>query len=247
MTEVTGAQMEALQRISTGIELLETGYTVEWTPSRVAESGARTMSYPVYDKRLMEALWGASELVGTDYGYTERVDEVRELSVPEMTQSQLSTFLTWVQRGERFCDGFIDDFVKDGRVLQALHRAAELGGSTAQLVERAPSLSARRSEPNQQGDPAGSRAKPVWGRAALLVFLGSLLLTYVGTASNVLPGAGWAIGLLVAMGGGVVFSIISLARRERRGAAIATLVMSLGLPLAVFVGFAVFFTFFYVA
>ncbi|GAB2566384.1 DUF6508 domain-containing protein [Leucobacter ruminantium] len=247
MTEVTGAQMEALQRINTGIELLEAGYTVEWTSSRVTESGARTMSYPNYDKRLMEALWGASELVGTDYGYTERVDEVRELSVPEMTQSQLSTFLTWVQRGERFCDGFIDGFVKDGRVLQALRRAAELEGCTEQGFERAPSLGARRSEPDERGEPAGSRAKPVWGRAALLVFLGSLLLTYVGTASNVLPGAGWAIGLLVAMGGGVVFSIISLVRRERRGAAIATLVMSLGLPLAVFVGFAVFFTFFYVA
>lgn len=242
-----GDQLDARQRIITGIELLENGYTVEWTPSREAEPGVHTMPYPDYDRRLMEALWGASELVGTDFNYTERVDEVRELSVPGMTREQLSTFLTWVQRSERFCDGAIDDFVKDGRVLQALHRAAELGGTTAQLVERAPSLGARRSEPKQQGEPAGSRAKPVWGRAALLVFLGSLLLTYVGTASNVLPGAGWAIGLLVAMGGGVVLSIASLARRERRGAAIATLVMTLGLPFAVFVGFAVFFTFFYVA
>ena len=164
--------MDALQRISTGIELLEGGYTVEWTPSRETEPGVRTMAYPNYDRRLMEALWGASELVGTDYGCTE---------------------------------------------------------------------------PDERGAPAGSRAKPVWGRAALLVFLGSLLLTYVGTPSNVLPGAGWAIGLLVAMGGGVVFSIVSLVRRERRGAALATLVISLGLPLAVFVGFAVFFTFFYVA
>jgi|GEM_PF-3352049 len=239
--------MNALQRISTGIELLEGGYVVEWTPSREIEPGVHTMSYPRYDSRLMEALWGASELVGTDYGYIDRVDEVRELSIPEMSQSQLSTFLTWVQRGERFCDGFIADSVKEGKVLQALRRAAELEGCTEQGFERAPSLGARRSEPDERGEPAGSRAKPVWGRAALLVFLGSLLLTYVGTASNVLPGAGWAIGLLVAMGGGVVFSIISLVRRERRGAAIATLVMSLGLPLAVFVGFAVFFTFFYVA
>lgn len=247
MTEVTGAQMEALQRISTGIELLETGYSVEWTPSMETEPGVHAMPHPNYDRRLIEALWGASELVGTDFNYTECVDEVRELSVPGMTRKQLSTFLTWVQRSERFCDGAIDDFVKDGRVLQALHRAAELEGCTEQGFERAPSLGARRSEPDERGEPAGSRAKPVWGRAALLVFLGSLLLTYVGTASNVLPGAGWAIGLLVAMGGGVVFSIISLVRRERRGAAIATLVMSLGLPLAVFVGFAVFFTFFYVA
>lgn len=118
--------MNALQRISTGIELLEGGYVVEWTPSRETEPGVRTMAYPNYDRRLMDALWGASELVGTDYDYVNRVDEVRELSIPEMSQSQLSTFLTWVQRGERFCDGFIADFVKEGKVLQALRRAIEL-------------------------------------------------------------------------------------------------------------------------
>lgn len=125
-------QMDALQRISTGIELLESGYTVEWEPSREIEPGVRTMSYPRYDSRLMEALWGASELVGTDYGYIDRVDEVRELSIPEMSQSQLSTFLTWVQRGERFCDGFIAEFVEEGSVLQALQRAVELGNGARQ-------------------------------------------------------------------------------------------------------------------
>lgn len=127
--------MDALQRISTGIELLEGGYTVEWTPSRETESGVHTMPYPNYDRRLMEALWGASELVGTDVNYTERVDEVRELSVPGMTREQLSTFLTWVQRSERFCDGAIDGFVKDGRVLQALRRAVELGIDTSDRAQ----------------------------------------------------------------------------------------------------------------
>lgn len=119
--------MDALKRISTGIELLEGGYSVDWTPSKEIEPGTFSTAYPNYDDRLMEALWGASELVGTDYGYAERVAEVRDLSVPGMTREQLSTFLTWVQRSERFCDGSIDDFVKDGRVLQALRRAAELG------------------------------------------------------------------------------------------------------------------------
>lgn len=144
--------MEALQRINTGIELLEAGYIVEWTSSRVTESGARTMSYPNYDKRLMEALWGASELVGTDYGYTERVEEVRDLSVPGMTRPQLSTFLTWVQRGERFCDGFIDGFVEDGRVLQALRRAAELERGVGLGVDRAPGRGASgREQEDQRG------------------------------------------------------------------------------------------------
>ena len=127
--------MDALQRISTGIELLESGYVVEWTPSRETESGARTMSYPNYDPRLIEALWGASELVGEDFNYLSQVDEVRDLSIPGMTREQLSTFLTWTQRGERFCDGFIDDFVKDSRMLQALRRAAELGSSAEDGVQ----------------------------------------------------------------------------------------------------------------
>lgn len=118
--------MNALQRINTGIELLEGGYVVEWTPSHVTETGAHTMPYPNYDDRLMQALDGASELVGIDYAYVDRVDEVRHMSVPRMTRSQLSAFLTWVQRSERFSDGAIDDFVKDGRVLQALRRATEL-------------------------------------------------------------------------------------------------------------------------
>lgn len=66
------------------------------------------------------------------HGYLDRVDEVRELSIPEMSQSQLSTFLTWVPRGERFCDGFIAEFVDEGSVLQALQRAVALGNGARQ-------------------------------------------------------------------------------------------------------------------
>ena len=86
----------------------------------------RTIAYPNYDRRLIEALCDAAELVGTDYDYVNRVDEVRDVDVARMSRSQLSTFFTWVQRGERFCDGFIADFVKEGKVLQALRRAIEL-------------------------------------------------------------------------------------------------------------------------
>jgi hypothetical protein len=45
----------------------------------------------------------------------------------EMLRENLSTFFTWVQRSERFCDGAIDGFVQDGRVLQVLRRAVDLG------------------------------------------------------------------------------------------------------------------------
>lgn len=119
--------MDAIPLITAGIELLESGYVVEWTPSRETVSGAITMPYPRYDSRLLEALSSASQLIGTDFDYVSHVHEVAGLNVTEMSRANLSTFLTWVQRSERFCDGAIDGFVQDGRVLQALRRAIELG------------------------------------------------------------------------------------------------------------------------
>ena len=118
--------MNELQLINIGIELLEDGYSVKWTPSQRTASGVITLSYPDYDARLIEALRSASQLVGTDFEYVDNVDAVKNLNVSEMTREQLSTLLTWVQRSERFCDGAIDGFVKDGRVLQALRRAVEI-------------------------------------------------------------------------------------------------------------------------
>ena len=118
--------MNELQLINIGIELLEDGYSVEWTPSQRTASGVITLSYPDYDARLIEALQSASRLIGTDFEYVYNVDAVKNLNVSEMTREQLSTLLTWVQRSERFCDGAIDGFVKDGRVLQALRRAVEI-------------------------------------------------------------------------------------------------------------------------
>lgn len=118
--------MDNLQLIEIGIKLLEDGYSVEWTPSQRTASGVITLSYPDYDARLIEALQSASRLIGTDFGYVGNVDAVKDLNVSEMTREQLSTLLTWVQRSERFCDGSIDSFVKDGQALRALRRASEI-------------------------------------------------------------------------------------------------------------------------
>lgn len=127
--------MNALQQIGTGIELLDGGYTVEWTPSRTSASGVHTMPYPNYDDRLLEALSAASQLVGTDVDYVSRVDKVANLNVAEMSREQLSTFLTWVQRGERFCDGFIDGFVQNGKALQALQRVVDLESDATEEIQ----------------------------------------------------------------------------------------------------------------
>lgn len=92
-----------------------------------------------------------------------------------------------------------------------------------------------------------SASRPVWGRAALGVFVGILLLSYVGVATNTLPGVTWALCLLAGCSAGAMLAVVSLVKRERRGFAVTTLILAGGLPVAVAVGFVIFFQFVYAA
>ena len=117
--------MNALQRISTGIELLGGGYVVEWTPSRETEPGVRTMAYPNYDRRLMEALWGASELVGTDYDYVNRVDEVRDNVFANMARAV--QFIPWRNGGRAAAYGWTSNQLTADNLLDLANNYAGPG------------------------------------------------------------------------------------------------------------------------
>ncbi|MHA3722730.1 hypothetical protein ACXR2T_02510 [Leucobacter sp. HY1910] len=88
--------------------------------------------------------------------------------------------------------------------------------------------------------------KPVWGCVGFGVFLGLLLLTYVLVATNVLHGGWWMPCLLATMTAGIALATTSLVRRERKGFAVATLILALALPAVIFLGLVVFFSFIYV-
>jgi hypothetical protein len=119
-------QWEQVQR---GRELLLGGHQVPWTPSRVTSSGARTMPYPAYDDVLMTALWAAQNIVGTDYDYLASYPRVREVPLGSVSAAELSTWFTYILRGERFSDGHIAHYVESGELLVLLERLIELRDS----------------------------------------------------------------------------------------------------------------------
>lgn len=86
---------------------------------------------------------------------------------------------------------------------------------------------------------------PAWGRAALCTTIATALLTYVGVASNFLPGGSWFLVLAIGLAVSVVLAIVSLVRGERRVLATVTLSIVVAAPLALLIGFLVFFQFFY--
>ncbi|WP_433676470.1 DUF6508 domain-containing protein [Microbacterium gorillae] len=112
-------QWEQVQR---GRELLIGGHQVQWTPSRMTSSGAWTMPYPEYDDVLMKALWAAQDIVGADYDYLDSYERVRAVPLGSVSGAELSTWFTYILRGERFSDGHIAHYVESGELLILLER-----------------------------------------------------------------------------------------------------------------------------
>lgn len=116
---------EQIAEITVGIDLLRSGYEVQWAGGEVVD-GVINMRWPDYDKGLWSALTTAYSAIGPDYKYLENFRDIEHLEVPELNREQLSTWLTWVLRGERFNDGFVEQRVIDGRLLSALERSVAL-------------------------------------------------------------------------------------------------------------------------
>ncbi len=113
---------QARAQVHTLIELLRTDYEVEWTPSKKLPNGAQTLPYPSYDGRVRAGLQAALELVGTDFNYPDHKDRRDPRRIEVASRDDLSTWVTFIMRGERFCDGHIGGYIENGLLLQILER-----------------------------------------------------------------------------------------------------------------------------
>lgn len=109
-------------KLKAGIDVLCRIRKIEWTPMK-ENDGVITLAYPIYPKEL-DCVF---DILEPDYHYTENVASWREQPIPsEMTARQIKTMLTWIERGERFCDGNIAGEVDSGRLLKLLLRLDDL-------------------------------------------------------------------------------------------------------------------------
>lgn len=101
---------------------------IEWSPSKVqgkTEDGKDilTLPYPIYPPEIFEVF----ELLKPDYQYTDNIKKFPDgLLATDMTVDQIRTMLTYIERGERFCDGSIAAEVENGRLLKILLRLDDL-------------------------------------------------------------------------------------------------------------------------
>lgn len=104
------------------IEMLCKIRKIEWkTPP--SKDGVNYFPFPVCP----EELWQVFNLMEPDRDYGTNMEKQPRRIVPsEMSAKQINARLTWIQRGERFCDGNIAAEVENGNLLKMLLRLDDL-------------------------------------------------------------------------------------------------------------------------
>ena len=104
--------MSDKKEIKACIAFLETNPKIEYNP------------YPCYPTEVTQALG----FMGPDYDYLSHFDALMESgkTIEEYNLDELKTMFTFINRGERFCDGHIASFVENGELLRLLKRLLEM-------------------------------------------------------------------------------------------------------------------------
>lgn len=114
------------KQLKDAIELVSKIDKVEWSgPFTKDKDGNDIMifPFPIYPEGLFEAL----SITGIDRNYGENYKKYCEgVPIGEMSISQIRTMLTRMQRGERFCDGYIADEIENGNMFALLKRLDEI-------------------------------------------------------------------------------------------------------------------------
>ena len=100
----------------------------EWVKSKVVgktEDGKDILSWPYVS--YTEEAWYYIDLMEPDFDYIDNYKKYCENTLPtDMNVHQIRTMFTYIQQGERFCDGLFRRFIKDGTILKYLLRLDDL-------------------------------------------------------------------------------------------------------------------------
>ena len=83
--------------------------------------GIMQLPYPVYDAETERWIKALYEFDLTDKNYIDNIKKIEGKPIEELTRDEVLTRMTWLVRGERFCDGLIAEWLEDGS-LEALCR-----------------------------------------------------------------------------------------------------------------------------
>jgi hypothetical protein len=125
----TPADIDELLAFLPRLEAPGRAFTTRWAGGEALDARTTTTPYPVYADDVLAFFRAAGRPCWSDYAYdpeSARKMLADDHVVARATLGEIRTMLTLCVRGERFCDGFWEALLTEGRVAALLRRLAEL-------------------------------------------------------------------------------------------------------------------------
>lgn len=117
-----------IEKLKQGIEYFCHYKKVEWNGGEIigkTEEGKNivTWPHPGYTKECLDYV----NILPPDLKYSDHYNKYCENVLPtSMNARQIRTYMTWIMRGEHFCDGFLARYIENGTILKLLLRLDDL-------------------------------------------------------------------------------------------------------------------------
>lgn len=108
-----------------------------WKGGQRLQDGSIQMPYPVYSSKVEEFVEAIGKESFLDHDYLKNKPEsmLRDSSlIANASLSQIKSILTYIVRGERFCDGHWESMIKSGEVKLVLERIEILSKDPAHVA-----------------------------------------------------------------------------------------------------------------
>jgi len=107
--------LEKLKENSKKLPKLKT-QKVKWRSPKKGEDGVIELGFPLYSEEVNNWIHEFYRLKLADYNYLDNVKTYKNKKIEELTLEETLSYLTFIIRGERFCDGHIASYLEDGTI-----------------------------------------------------------------------------------------------------------------------------------
>ena len=89
---------------------------VEWEKPKKRKDGVIEIGFPLYDEEVNNWIHEFYRLKLSDYNYLDNARIYKHKKIEELSLEETLSYITFIIRGERFCDGHIASYLEDGTI-----------------------------------------------------------------------------------------------------------------------------------
>ena len=117
--------------LKTAIDSVKTVGKIQWKGGKESDE-IMEIPYPDY----LDEIWASFSIFDPDTDYSDNYEKYCKVILPtDMNVHQIRTMLTFIERGERFCDGHVQRYLENNILLKLLLRLDDLIVAYDQKIE----------------------------------------------------------------------------------------------------------------